>query len=397
MDGKDIKSDDMRDGPSASDPRAILHPVSEIDANLVEAWTDLAEQASEPNIFYERWFLRPGLTQFGQDPDIKLFLLWAGEPGQSQLLGLLPLGVINRFGRLPVAHVQNWMHHNCFLGTPLVRTGFERLFWEQLLRALDRSDWPGFLHINGMTVGGPLDQALRAVCGAQKRHCDLVHSKARALLEGECSSEEYYRTKIRKKKRKELLRKQRRLGETGDLQFSQHQDMTGLDDWIDEFLALERDGWKGKVGSALDCTDATRAFFRSAMHGAAESGQLERRDMRLDGKPITMLINLLSGRGGFGFKTAFDESYSRYSPGVLLQIENLDCLDRETLDWVDSCASEGHPMIDGLWTDRRHIGRFSIALNGLPRRARFRLVRFAEALMGKVKGRKIVDPMEAQQ
>ncbi len=376
--------------------RGVFLPASEIDANLVGAWTELAERASEPNIFYEHWFLRPSLDRFDHHPDLQLFLLWSGEPGHSQLLGLVPLGVVSRFGRLPVPHVENWMHHNCFLGTPLVRQGSEQIFWGALLAALDAGDWPGFLHINGMTIGGPLDRSLRAVCGDQERRCDLVHSEARALLEGQCTAEQYSQTKIRKKKRKELLRKRRRLAETGELRFSRHRDMENLDNWLDEFLALERKGWKGQEGSALDCSDATREFFRSAMPGAAQSGQLERRDMRLDGQPIAMLINFRSGRGAFGFKTAFDEEYSRYSPGVLLQIENLDCLNSETLDWVDSCACEGHPMIDGLWVDRRHIGRFSIELKGLSRSTSFRAVRLAESLMAKVKGRRIFDPTETQ-
>lgn len=396
LEGKDIRGNRFRKGLSAPEFEAEFYPVAKIDANLVEAWRELAGQASEPNIFYEHWFLLPSLAQFDHHSDLKLFLLWAGEPRHSKLLGLMPLGPDNHYGRWPVPYVQNWMHHNCFLGTPLVRKGSEPIFWEKLLTALETSDWPGFLHIGGMTIGGPLDKSLRAVCGDRKRRCDLVHSEARALLEGQCTADEYYRTRIRKKKRKELLRKSRRLGETGDLKFSHHRDMENLDSWIDEFLALERKGWKGETGSALDCTDATREFFRSAMHGAAQSGQLERRDLRLDGQPITMLVNFLSGRGGFGFKTAFDEEYSRYSPGVLLQIENLDCLNSESFGWVDSCASEGHPMIDGLWTDRRHIGRFSIELKGLSRGAIFRGVRFGEALMGKVRGRKIFDPTEVQ-
>ncbi|WP_417622721.1 GNAT family N-acetyltransferase [Parasphingorhabdus sp.] len=394
---KQVGDDRFHDHLSASTPRAIFLPVADIDAHLAEAWTDLARQASEPNIFYEQWFLRPGLTQFGQDPELRLFLLWAGEPGHSPLLGLLPLGPVDRFGRLPARHVQNWMHHNCFLGTPLVRTGFEQIFWEELLTALDSSDWPGFLHINGMTIGGPLDQALRAVCSDQKRCCDLVHSTARALLQSDLSSDAYHRATLRGKKRKEWRRLGKRLNEQGDVTFGQHLGAAGLDEWTDEFLRLEKAGWKGKNGSALDSSPETSAFFRQALAGAAAAGQLERRDIRLDGKPLAMLVNFLSPPGAFGFKTAFDEEYSRFSPGVLLQIENLKFLDLRALQWIDSCASQDHPMIDSLWSDRRHIGRFSIELQGLCRRAVFRGVRLGETLMTKIKGRTIVDPTERSQ
>jgi hypothetical protein len=67
------------------------------------------------------------------------------------------------------------------------------------------------------------------------------------------------------------------------------------------------------------------------------------------------------------FKTAYDESYARFSPGLLLQIENLDMLERPGLDWMDSCAAENHPMIDNLWTERRDIVRVTVRLAGLRR------------------------------
>tara|TARA_R110000796_G_scaffold205698_4_gene321716 strand:+ start:19580 stop:20797 length:1218 start_codon:yes stop_codon:yes gene_type:complete len=397
LEGKDIRGSRFHDGLSEPEARAIFHPVAAIDANLVAAWSELASQASEPNIFYEHWFLIPALAQFDHHPDMKLFLLWAGEPGQSQLLGLLPLGPDNRFGRWPVPYVQNWLHYNCFLGTPLVRKGFEMEFWEQLLDALDAGDWPGFLHINGMTIGGPLDQSLRTVCSGQKRSCDLVHSQARALLQSDLGSEAYLNATVRGKKRKELRRQAKRLGELGDVTFCHHEDATDLEPWIDEFLQLERSGWKGHNGSALDSSGQTRAFFRDALLGAARAGQLERHDIRLEGSPLVMLVNFHSGRGSFSFKTAFDESFSRFSPGVLLQLENLKILENPAIDWMDSCASENHPMIDSLWSDRRHIGRFSIELKGISRRAIFRGLRLGEKLMGKIKGRTIFDPTEVQQ
>ena len=86
---------------------------------------------------------------------------------------------------------------------------------------------------------------------------------------------------------------------------------------------------------------------------------------------IAMLANFITPPGAFGFKTAFDERFARFSPGVLLQLENLDLLDRPQVEWCDSCAAPDHPMIDGLWSGRRPIGRVSIAIGGAARRAVF--------------------------
>ena len=68
-----------------------------------------------------------------------------------------------------------------------------------------------------------------------------------------------------------------------------------------------------------------------------------------------MLITLVGGNCGFSFKTAFDEGFARFSPGVLLQRESLGLLVDRQLDWIDSCAAQDHPMIDSLWRERRHI------------------------------------------
>ncbi len=379
-----------------SSATAELLPITSIDESLIPSWQKLAKNAVEPNIFYENWMLEPALKHFSIHPELHLFLFWAGVPHKSDLLGLLPVGPSRQFGRWPVPFVQNWAHHNSFLGTPLVRRGFENQFWTALFKVLDDQNWPGFLHIRGLTVGGPLDQALRSECTRQSRRCDLVHSEARALLQGDMDAESYYTANVRGKKRKELRRQVKRLGEMGDLQFAHHRDDSDLNSWIDEFLRLERRGWKGRNGSALDCADDTRRFFRETLFGATSSGQLERHDIRLDGKPLAMLVNFLSSRGSFSFKTTFDEDYARFSPGVLLQIENLNILERHEIEWMDSCAAEDHPMIDSLWSGRRHIGRFSIELKGLSRTAMFRSIRLGEDLMAHLKGREIVDIMQVQ-
>ncbi|MEW4467970.1 GNAT family N-acetyltransferase [Parasphingorhabdus sp. JC815] len=375
---------------------AELLPIAAINDHFLPAWQKLARNASEPNIFYEHWMLRPALKLFYTHSDLRLFLLWAGVPHKSDLLGLLPVGPSWQLGRWPVPFVQNWAHHNSFLGTPLVRSGFENQFWAALLTTLDDQSWQGFLHIRGLTIGGPLDQALRSVCAGEKRRCDLVHSEARALLESHLDAESYYTANVRSKKRKELRRQAKRLGEMGEVRFSCHRDDTGLNDWIDDFLTLERAGWKGQQGSALDCSDDTRSFFGEALTGAAHYGQLERHDLRLDGKPLAMLVNFRSPPGSFSFKTAFDDAYSRFSPGVLLQLENLKMLDQPDCDWMDSCAAEDHPMIDSLWSGRRHIGRFSVQLKGLSRSAIFRGVRLGEELMARIKRREITDIMQAE-
>jgi hypothetical protein len=91
-----------------------------------------------------------------------------------------------------------------------------------------------------------------------------------------------------------------------------------------------------------------------------------------------MLANFITAPGAYSYKTAFDEAYARFSPGMLLQLENLALLEREDIHWADSCAVEGHPMIERLWRDARRMASLNIAIGGLPRRTAFRLLKAYE-------------------
>ena len=85
-------------------------------------------------------------------------------------------------------------------------------------------------------------------------------------------------------------------------------------------------------------------------------GRLMMMALRLDGRPIALKYNLLAGDGSFAFKITFDESYSRYSPGVLLELENVHRLHQmRSVRWMDSCAAPNRFMINHLWPDRREM------------------------------------------
>jgi CelD/BcsL family acetyltransferase involved in cellulose biosynthesis len=267
-----------------------------------------------------------------------------------------------------------------FLGTPLIQAGEEQAFWTALLAMLDEAEWaPSFLHVRGLVEDGPVHCGLRGAAAALGRACPIVHREVRALLASDLDSKTYYEQTVRSKKRKEIRRLRTRLDELGTLRFSRLASADALDGWCDSFLALERSGWKGKAGTALACDAATDAFFRRAVAGAWAAGRLDFLRMDLDDRPIAMLVNFLAPPGSFSFKTCFDEAYARFSPGVLIQLENLAVLDRHDTVWMDSCAVENHPMIDSLWSGRRRIVRLTVRLKGYKRALAYFAARGLEA------------------
>lgn len=374
-----ISDDEVREGAWVSFPFAA----SRIEALRAE-WTALVDRASEPNAFAEPWFISPSLRHLS-DGEVRLAEVRDG----GELIGVLPLVVEQGYGRVPVRFVQNWRHHHHFHGAPLVAAGRERDFWRALLTGLDGEGWaPGFLHLRDLTEGAPLHDALTAVAAELWRPTHIAYREVRALLQSDLPPEDYYQQAVRKKKRKELARLQNRLAEEGDLRVRQFEDGDDLTAWCDAFLRLEAAGWKGREGSALSCASETEAFFREALAGADAARRLQIVAIELDGRLIAMLVNFIASPGAFSFKTAFEESYARFSPGVLVQRENLAILDRDDIAWMDSCASENHPMIDSFWTERRALVRVTVPLAGRRRRLSHFAARRLEDLAAAARGRR---------
>ncbi len=333
----------------------------------IAAWDALALNASEPNPFFESWYLLPSLRHLGSAECVSLLRF----ERNGRLAGLLPIVRSRRYYGWPVPNLAGWLHANAFLGTPLIERGAEVAFWQAVLHWADTSCGAAlFLHLRAMALDGPVHRGLLTALGP--RAAEIVHREERALLHSALSPDAYLEGSLSGKKRKEIRRQWSRLGEQGHVTLERFRDDRELEQWAREFLSLEAAGWKGRAGSALANMDATHRLFGEALAGAAARGRLERLAIRLDGKPIAMLATFVTPPGAFSYKTAFDEQFARFSPGVLLQREYLDMLDRPEIDWTDSCAAEDHPMIDHIWRERRAVGRLSIAIGGRLRRALFR-------------------------
>ena len=353
-------------------------------------WASLAQDAAEANAFYAPDMLCAALDHLTGQPDIRLIESY----GSGELIGLLPVVVTSRHGRLPIPCVGNWMHEHCFFGAPLIRKGQEIPAWRGFLAQLDAAHWAsGFLYLQGLDAAGANAAALEALCVEQRRGRHEVHRYERAMLRSGLGADQYWETHVRAKKRKEIRRLQKRLAEIGMVEQHLLTSRADLPHWCADFLALEASGWKGREGTALACRAGDAAFFRSSCAAAFDAGRLHMLRIDLDGRAIAMLANFRHASGAFSFKIAFDEEMGRFSPGVLIEIANLHAVQKDpAIDWMDSCAAADHPMIDSLWAERRTIVQYRIALHGrglarIGRAATFALANGAEALAAYLKGR----------
>lgn len=332
------------------------------------AWDELAARAIEPNPFFESWYLLPSLRAFDRAGEVSLLCF----THEGVLSGLMPTVRQPRYAGWPLPHLSNWLHHNMFFGTPLIARGAEDHFWRAVIDWADGA--PGralFLHLNEVALEGPAHAALEQVLLQDGRSWAIVQRHERALLASDLGPDAYLAKALSARKRKDLGRRHRRLSDEGKVEFRWESGTAGLTRWIDAFLALEAGGWKGQAGSALGCDAATERVFRESLTGAGQRDRLVRLSLRLDGRPIAMLSTFLTPPGAFGFKTAFDEAYARFSPGILLESEYLGVLKRFGVAWSDSCAAADHSVMNRIWLERRPIGRVSVAIGGPVRRALF--------------------------
>lgn len=362
--------------PTTARTSAELIAAASITSIAGEAWDDLAANASEPNSFYERWFVEASVRHL-EIPDNLLFLLVHNSAGL--LIGLMPIQSGQTYGRTPFRAVENWLHYNQFSGTPLVRAGHEVEFWEAAIAAFD-VHWNDcdIAYLREIPSVGPVAKALFQTCSNFKRPSAVVHRYARALLESGETPDAYWASTVRKKKRKEIGRLENRLAEIGNVTTDQLRCSDGAPEWIDQFLALESSGWKSTDGAALAKEESTSAFFRDAVTAGLAQGRVELLRLKVGDQVIAMLVNFIAESGAYSFKIAYDEAYARYSPGILIEKANLARLSEPGFGWMDSCAVEDHPMINSLWKGRREIVRIAFPRRGMRPSLIFSAVRLAE-------------------
>jgi len=342
--GARIASPSIQPSPGPSGLGAVeARWVPAADWPALEAdWTRFAREAS-PNVFLSPAF---ALAARAVDP----------APGLGGLLVTRDgawIGFVA--GRLSMrdAVFSLWTHPYAPYGAPLVRPGEEAaviaaLFVSLSDRRVAALDWP-------MLDEGPLAVALEVAL--EGRRVEVLDSHRRAVLTGAPPPLS-----------KDQRRLFRRLGEAGMLRFASTVDGDDPAGAMAGFLALEAQGWKGRGGTALAADPTTRRFFEEAVGALARDGQARIDTLLLDGRPVAAGIVLMAGSRAWYWKTAYDEAFARYSPGLLLSHAIGTAMAADpAVDLVDSCAVAGHPMIDRIWSERMTVtSRFIAVAEGAP-------------------------------
>lgn len=328
-----------------------------------DVWEDLARQAADRNFFYEPISLLPAIDAFGADRDLCFVFVFetTAASGGASAIGFFPFEVKTSFRGLPLKHLALWRHPQLYLATPLVRETGATLAWRALLRWAATEG--ALIEMPLMLAEGVTYHSLRKAMQREGSTAARVDQFDRAvLMRYNMTSDTYCELASSPGARREWRRQKRRLGELGRLEVRAIQPEDNAETWLDWFLDLEAKGWKRAAGTALASGPAEESYFRAVCASAHKARILHMLGYFLDGVPVAMQCNIIMDRAAFALKVAFDERFRKYSPGALLELENIaDMYRRDGFVWMDSCTMRRHPLMHRIWRDRRTIEHLLVA------------------------------------
>ena len=130
---------------------------------------------------------------------------------------------------------------------------------------------------------------------------------------------------LKKHFRQELKRRLRRLKELGRVEFVLTRGYRT--ELMQKYFELEAQSWKGESGTAVLCDKNAVGLHDDFARTVAAQDALLIYELKLDGKVIAMSINIMYEQRTVFWKTSFDKTYARFSPGNLVIQEFLgDCI-----------------------------------------------------------------------
>ncbi len=343
--------------------------LSELTADDLKAWAQLSHHSGADSVFACDWFTRSVLGHFDRDEKYRIFVV---ADAKGRWNGVIVLGIARRFGRIPVRHWRNLKNANQFLGVPLVRRGYEVVFWKTILSGLGKMQSEIFsIFCEELPSDHRVTKALLNHCAATGRELEVVKRHQRAAMRSGLDFSTYWANALSPKRRRRLRSLEKHIcRDHGDVSYVVAKTAAEVERWIDEFLMLEACGWKGANGSAMASSEESASLFRDVLRAAFADKRLVCLSLRVRGMPVAMSAYFLDGANGFGFKMCFDEAFARYAPGILLLREMMSILDSGHKIGFDSCSASDEEMINSLWTERRQIVDLIISLKeeGISRR-----------------------------
>jgi CelD/BcsL family acetyltransferase involved in cellulose biosynthesis len=341
----------------------LVHICSPVEAELLCAqWDELAQSAALPNPFFESWMLLPALSFLRGEEQVSLLTVTDSAAAGEPLIGLFPVVQKRGYKGLKVPYLEVWRYSHCYFAVPLIRAGYEEQFWKALFRWFDKaSDRPYFMRFPEFACDHLVESSLLSQARETGRYVFQVQTYERASLAG-CHEVSTYRKEVLGKRAKQFRQKEKKLAKEGTLKVEYISDQKDLIVWLDRFLHLEKESWKGRRGTAMASTATDEKFFRHIMEHAVKRGSLQMSVLLAGSQIAAIRTGFVSGQYEYSYKIAYNESLGRFSPGVLLELSHAEnFLGRKTMVLLDSCATPDVRMLNQVFKDKRTIAVYEVS------------------------------------
>ena len=345
-------------------PRKLAIYAASAGFELVDELSHLCARAIDPNVFFNPRFLAPAMPRL-DDREVCLAVIRDGDDLKSRLRLLVPF-TVERLPLFGTSIMRTWSSPFGPLGTPLVDhddpEGVIDDFFSMLARP--HLKLPGIFVMPDVRLDGTFAAMMHRFAESRGLPLEITNRVQRPHLQSKLLPEDYLDHSISRRHLREYQRLKRRLADLGTLEYRIARQPDDVRQAVEDFLALEASGWKGREGSAMAVDRYRAAFAREAAQRLAENDQCRVHALHLNGEVIASLIVFVEAGVAYTWKTAYDESYARFSPGTLLMIEvtHTHLLD-PNVAITDSCAVPDHPIVSRLWKERRPIGTMVVGLS----------------------------------
>ncbi len=347
---------------------------------LDNAWQDLAHHAIEKNVFLFPWFVRASIPLLAEHKP-RIITVYK----RDLLIGLTILQPDTGYAKIPVRFYRTCIHYHQYLATPLIRTGYVKDFFRGIGEWLDTTPADkSFIVFNQLSGGHGIPAAAAEVFARQNRQAAVVDDYGRAFITAPPDTETDLSGHISKSRLKNLKRRRKNLSKAGPVTISEfcHEDSSG--EWFDDFMRVENLSWKKRSGTSIAENPDDIAFYKALIKDAVPKNGLSMLKLEVGGVAIAYTLDLKADEHVYCVKTAYDEHYSQYSPGVILEHETLKKYYRHGDPvFVDSCTSPQNHMINGLWPDKKRIITLAFAKKGIRHDMVFKSVVLLKKLAGK--------------
>lgn len=339
-------------------------------ADLRGEWDELTQAASDPNLFQTSAFSAYSLPLLAEMSPEAIQIRESGL-----LIGLVILRRDRGYAKLPLPFWRSALHHEQYLGTPLVRKGFEHAFAKGFCEWLDQAPsncW--FVNLSLINMDGALAEAFADYCRQSNRDMFAANRFERAAIRPALHSGTSAEELLRSSRRRSLRKARGKLEKLGTVKIERLSNREELDIWTSHFLAMEDTGWKHDEGSSiLSCAKET-ALYQRIIKDAFAAKTLNFTRLCVDEQPIAYTLDIAAPPTGYCLKSAIDQKLRKYSPGVLLEFETLrHYLEQSELTLLDSCSAPDNAILNELWPDRRPVCDLVIGRSGALYRIAFSL------------------------